>query len=238
MEGELECKGKVKVGQVPWDISERLTQFSGNWLEFDPAESAIVVRHTQPGTCPALSGVPCELITIIDSIPQQHRDCMPGGALYVKDRQGQAVRLVVEHGEVRVQWPHLDYSRAVPVTPEVAMQAMSPSTARVRGWARFAGSPAKAAQLQDFVDRFEGLYPEGDMPSECQSDMVYVEFRDVNVGPDELIAKLKELAEPHESLQAEMEVGSFVAGATDQDFRICIRDGRVQMLRPALWSEG
>lgn len=237
MQGELECKGKIRVGTLPWDVSERLSQFSGNWLEFDPAEGAIVLRHTQPGTCPALSGVPCELITIIDSIPQQQRDSMPGGALYVKDKQGQVVRLTVEHGEVRVQWPHLDYTRAKAVSAEAAMQDLNPSKARVRGWSRFAGSESKAGQLQDFVDRFEGLYPEGDMPSECRSNMVYVEFKDVNVGPEELIAKLRDMAEPPESLQAELEVGSFETGAHDQDFRVCIRDGRVQVLRPALWDE-
>jgi len=233
MEGELECKGKVRVGKLPWEVGERLAQFSGNWLEYDPKENAIVVRHAQPGTCPALSGVPCELVTIIDSIPQTHRDSMPGGALFVKDRQGQVVRLFVEHGEVRIQWPHLDYARAVPA----AMRNLNASTARVRGWARFAGSSSKAVTLQEFVDRFEGLYPEGDMPSECRSDMVYVEFKDVNVGPEELISKLRDLAEPHESLNAELEVGSFMPGATEHDFRVCIRNGQVQVLRPALWSE-
>jgi len=146
------------------------------------------------------------------------------------------VRLAVERGEVRIQWPHLDYSRAMSVMPASALQTLSPSAARIKGWARFAGSHANAARLRDFADRFEGLYPEADLPSECPSDMVYVEFKDVNVGPEDLIARLRELAEPLESLNAELEVGSSLEGATEE-LRVCIRDGAVQVLRPALWNE-
>jgi len=238
MEGELECTGKIRIGALPPEIAEKLSRFSGSWLEYDPGEKAIMVRHTQPGTCPALSGVPCELITIVDAIPQQYRDCMPGGALFIKDRQGMVVRLSVEHGEVRVQWPHLDYSRAEAADMETVLRGINPSTARIRGWARFAGAAAQAEELRAFVDRFEGLYPEGDMPSECRSDMVYVEFKDVNVGPEELIGKLRELSNPQDSLNAELEVGTFRGDVTEQNFRVCIRSGRIQVLRPALWHQG
>jgi hypothetical protein len=213
-----------------------LSQIAGNWLEFDPEESAIAVRRALPGGCPALAGVPCELIGLIDSIPQKQRDSMPGGVLFIEDGKGQIVRLVVEHGEVRIQWPHLDYSQGEPVSTESVLSAIDENTACINGWARFAGSSERSGELQTFADRFGGLYPEDDMPSECQSDMLYVEFKDANVGPEELLTEMQELAEPPESLQAELEVSSLVPGAVEHDFRLCIRNGRVQATRPSLWQ--
>ncbi len=237
MEGEMQCKGKIKVGPIPWELSESLAQFPGNWLAYDPAESAIVARRGRPGPCPALSGVPCELLTLIASIPQKQRDSMPGGALYMKDERGQEVRLTVQHGEVRIQWPHPDYARARPVPAESALQEAAAPGARLRGWARFAGAPARAAELRQFAERFAGLYPAEDIPSECPSDVVYVEFRDVETAPGELVAAMQELAEPRESLQAEIEIRIPAQGTPGRELRVCIRDGHLEVVRPALWSE-
>jgi hypothetical protein len=236
MQGELECEGKIRFGSLPWDVSERLAQFTGNWLEFAPEENAIIVRHVQPVGCPAMSGVPCELISMIDAVPSGHRESMPGGALYVKDRSGQVLRIVVERGEVRIQWPHLDYAKST-LIPVEAIEEANPREACIRGWARFSGSPQLAEKLQAFVDRFEGLYPEGDMPSECEQNTVFVKFKDVNVGPKELLSKMKELAETPESLQAELDVSSFAPGSLDSNFRIRVRDGAVEVLRPSLWEQ-
>jgi hypothetical protein len=235
MQVEIECEGRIRCGSLPWEVSERLAQLSGNWLEFSPEESAIVVRHVQPVGCPAMSGVPCELISILDSIPSDHREKMPGGTLFVRDRNGQVLRLLVRGGELLIQWPHLDFEHSRPEAPEAVMDGINPREARVRGWARFAGSPERAAELAAFVDRFEGLYPEGDMPSECEQNLVSVRFQDVNVGPRELISKLEALAETRESLEAELDVGSFAPGALDHSFRIRIEKGKVHALRPSLW---
>jgi hypothetical protein len=236
MQGELECEGKIRFGSLPWDVSERLAQFTGNWLEFAPEENAIIVRHVQPVGCPAMSGVPCELISMIDAVPPDHREKMPGGALYVKDRSGQILRIVVERGEVRIQWPHLDYVHST-CMPVEAIDEANPREACVKGWARFSGAQQQAERLQEFVDQFEGLYPEGDMPSECEQNTVYVRFKDVNVGPRELLSKMKELADPPQSLQAELDVSSFAPGSLDRNFRIRVRDGAVDVLRPALWEQ-
>jgi hypothetical protein len=173
----------------------------------------------------------------MDSIPLDLRDSMPGGTLYVKDRSGQLLRLLVTRGEVRIQWPHLDYSRPTATDFESALASLNPREACVRGWARFAGSPERATELQAFVDQFEGLYPEGDIPSECEQNLVFLQFKGVNVGPSELVAKLVELAHPSESLQAEMDVSSFAPGSLDRCFRIRIADGRVGVLRPSLWQK-
>ncbi len=238
MQGELECVGMVRVGSLPWEVSERLAQFTGNWLEFAPEQNAIIVRHVQPIGCPALSAVPCELIALIDSIPPELRESMPGGAFYLRTQNGPVLRLVVERGDVRIEWPRADYSQPVVVDPEAAINEADASTARVTGWARFSGSPAGAGRLQEFIDGFEGLYPEGEVFTDCKQDVVFVQFKDVNVGPAGLIGKLRELAEFTDSLQAELDVGSFVAGSPARDFRIEIRDGRVQAKRPSLWREG
>jgi hypothetical protein len=235
MQLEVECEGKIKCGSLPWEVSERLAQLSGNWLEFSPEDDAIVVRHVQPVGCPAMSGVPCELIYILDSIPSDHREKMPGGTLFVRDKNGQVLRLLVKGGELLIQWPHLDYSHSKPEAPETLMSGINPREARIRGWARFAGSPERVQELAAFVDRFEGLYPEGDMPSECEQNLVSVRFQDVNVGPRELTSKLQALAETPESLEAELDVSSFAPGALDRSFRIKIEKGAIQTLRPSLW---
>ena len=235
MQFEIECEGKIRCGSLPWEVSERLAQLSGNWLEFSPEEGAIVVRHVQPVGCPAMSGVPCELISILDSIPSDHREKMPGGTLYVRDKNGQVLRLLVKGGELLIQWPHLNYAHSKPEAADTVLDSINPREARVCGWARFAGSPERAKELVAFVDRFEGLYPEGDMPSECEQNLVSVRFRDVNVGPRELVYKLETLADIRESLEAELDVSSFAPGAMDRSFRIRIERGRIHALRPSLW---
>jgi hypothetical protein len=73
------------------------------------------------------------------------------------------------------------------------------------------------------------------MPSECKQNLVSVRFRDVNVGPRELVYKMETLAETRESLEAELDVSSFAPGALDRNFRIKIEKGRIHALRPSLW---
>jgi hypothetical protein len=48
--------------------------------------------------------------------------------------------------------------------------------------------------------------------------------------------KLKELSDPRESLQAELDVSSFAPGSLDRSFRIRIGDGSVEAFRPAIWK--
>jgi len=62
-----------------------------------------------------------------------------------------------------------------------------------------------------------------------------VQFHDVNVGPCELLAKLQELADPLASLEAELDISSFAPGSSDANFRILVRHGQTQALRPSLW---
>ena len=105
MQVEVVCEGKVGVGSLPWEVSERLAQFAGNWLVYAPEEDAIIVRHVPPVICPATTALACELITMLDSIPAEYREGMPGGDLCISERGGLIMRLAVREGEVRVQWP-------------------------------------------------------------------------------------------------------------------------------------
>ncbi len=237
MKGEQECEGSIKFGPLPWDISERLAQFTGNWLEFSAQENALVVRKAEPVGCPAISGVPCEIINMIDSLPPEQRKVMPGGVFYVRDHGGQVMRVLVEKGEVRIQWPYQDYSKPVSVPPLSVMNSMDAREARVSGWTRFAGAHGKTAEIQALIDRFEGIYPENDMPSEGRQSIVLIKFKSAATAPADLVDQLRKLADPPESLQAELEVKSYSPHHEELDFRIYIRDGKLETVRPSMWNQ-
>jgi len=61
---------------------------------------------------------------------------------------------------------------------------------------------------------------------------------DVNVGPEQLLDNLRRLADPPESLEGELEVGSFLPHAQDHDFRLTLRRGTARAERPSLWPAG
>jgi hypothetical protein len=234
MQGEFECEGSVRLTSLPWEISERLAQFSGNWLEYSPSENAIVVRKSLPVGCPATTAVSCELITMLESLPIEVRQAMPGGEIFVRSAGGRIMRFGVEKGEIRIQWPTEDYAKPIPVAAETVLKSLNACEAQVNGWARFA-SP-RSDEVRALVDRFGGLYPEGDMPSECEQNIAYIPFREASVDPEELVRSLKQLADPAESLQAEFEVKSAAPRSLDHDFRIVIQNGRIKAFRPALWK--
>ncbi len=237
MKGDQECEGSIKFGALPWDISERLAQFTGNWLEFSSQENALVVRKAEPVGCPAISGVPCEIISMIDSLPSEHRRAMPGGVFYVKDHGGQVMRVLVEKGEVRIQWPYQDYSKPVVVPPLSVMNSMDAREARITGWARFAGTPARAADIQALIARFGGIYPENELPSEGSQSIAFVKFKSAPVAPADVVDQLRRSADPPESLQAELDIKSYSPRPEDRDFRIYIRNGKLETVRPSIWRQ-
>jgi hypothetical protein len=99
-------------------------------------------------------------------------------------------------------------------------------------------APAGAEQrLTAFLEGYEGLYPEGDFEVRRFGDRLRAELRGFNVGPEELLTTLRQLAQPATSLAAELEVGSFAPQAFEKDFRLEIRAGQIRALRPALWQE-
>jgi hypothetical protein len=48
------CRGRVVLGGLPEEVQQRLEALPGEWLEFDRASGAIVVRHIQPTAGPML----------------------------------------------------------------------------------------------------------------------------------------------------------------------------------------
>jgi hypothetical protein len=236
MQGELECEGRIRFGSLPWEIGERLTAMSGNWLRYSPEDNALIVNHELPAGCPAITGVCCELISFIGTVPVDYRGAMPGGTLLVRDNNGPLLRLVVAKGEVRIQWPECDFANPEESTLEDFLRESGSTEARVRGWARFVGKPSAAADIHKLVDRVGGIFPEGDLPSECEQHLAYVEFKDTLDSPRELLACLEEMAEPG-SLNSQLDVRHYSALMGDREFRIVIEGGTPRLLRPSTWKQ-
>lgn len=232
---ELDCTGEVLLGTLSPPTLERLAGLGGEWLELAPEEAKLVSCHVQPGGSPTLSALPAELIAFLDALTPEERDTMPGGTLMVRDRAGSVVRLLVAHGEIHVQWPREDWSQAEPVDLDAMLAETDSVSARVSGTVRLSAAPGAEDRLVEFVGRFEGLYPEGDLSVEREGDTLRAKLHDVNVGPEQLLGTLRRLADPPESLEADLEVGSFVAHAQDRDFRLTVRRGVARAVRPALW---
>ncbi len=230
METLMECQGQIRFGEVPWEVAERLAQFRGNWLEFLSGSNAVVFRGVRPPGCPPVTAIPCELISLIDSIPPEFRECMPGGELCLKDVNGRILRVEVRQGQIRIKWPQEPICRTSPDLSEHA----AGEGGRVNGWARFAGSSSRSEELRGLVDRFGGLYPEEDMPSECAQNLVYVRFRNASIEPRTLMDCLQNLADPLESLQAELEIESPGSGPREGSLRIRIVDGRAEATEATL----
>jgi hypothetical protein len=235
---ELDCTGRIDLGPLSPAATERLALLGGEWLDYSPEERALVVCHVQPGGEPTLSALPAELIAFLDALSPEEREALPGGTLVVRDRAGSVLRLAVSRGEIHVQWPREDWSRGEPVDLDTVLSAVDPASARVSGTVRLSARPGAEDRLVELVAHFEGLYPEGDLRVERQGETLRAELRDVNVGPEQLLATLRQLADPPESLAGELKVGSFVAHAQDGDFRLTLERGLARAVRPALWREG
>ncbi len=231
----FECSGEVALEGLGEATRARLVELAGDWLEFDGRQGRIVVRHVQPGGAPALSAVPAELMGMLQSLTPEEREHVRGGTLTVRDRTGVLLRLVVSPGEIRIEWPHEDWAHATEVPLAEALAATDAVSARVSGRVRFRAQPGARARLVEFVEGFEGLYPDGDLRLDREGPEVEVEVRGINVGPEELLDKLRELADPASSLSGDLTVSSFSPHALERDFRIRLREGDARAERPALW---
>ncbi len=233
----FECSGEVAVGALGAESRARLAEFLGEWLEYEESSERIVVRHIQPGGAPALSAVPAELIAMLEALTPEERERARGGTLVVRDRNGVLLRLLVEPGEIRIQWPHEDWNQTAEVPLSEALALVEPVSARVSGTVRFEAAAGARAQLVAFAEGFEGLYPDGDLRLDREGSSVRVELRGINVGPEELLGKLRELADPAASLEGDLKISSFAPHALERDFRLQLRAGEVRAERPSLWRE-
>lgn len=229
MTGELKCEGKILLGSIPWDASEQLSQLCGKWLAYAPEENAIIVQPAEDTGCPPMLAVPCELISILDSMPAEMRRNAVGGEVRVRDSSGNRIRLVVGNGELKVVWPSQqgagEETRVQEAGKSDPLAAVGSVEARVDGWARFAGSPAAAGEIRALVDQYGGLFPENEMPSECCQNVAFVQFRHAHFRPTELVSMLTRYSESPESLEADLVVTPACAG--QGKFHLRIEQGHI-----------
>jgi len=235
------CYGRVTLGPLPADVQRRLAALPGEWLEFDPDEGAIVVRHVQPTSSPSLPTIAGELVAILAGVPAAHHAAIHGGDLFVHtERTVQLVRLRVERGgAVHIRWAHPDYQKARRQSYVPGAEALvDPRIQRLNGAVRFTADDAAAAarDIEATADGYEGLYPEG----ECRvragdRRSVEVELKNVNLDVALLVAQLLRLAAKG-SLQGSVEVSSFAGEAPERYARFVFEDGHTFIQRPVLWD--
>jgi len=236
------CYGRVALGELPHETRRRLSELPGEWLEFDPAASAIVVRHCQPSAGPCLPTIAGELLRMLGEVIHAERAAIPGGELYVHtEEKGQLVRLRVEQGgDLRISWAHPDYARARRADfsgrenlPEPHVQRLDGQVSLVTNFASEA-----AQQLQALADAYEGLYPEGEFtatPGENDT-RVRIEMRGVNLDVLLLVKHLQQIAVAG-TLRGHIDVTSFAAEDPEQFARFVFEEGKIWIERPVLWEE-
>ena len=235
------CHGRVDLGRLPPDVGRRLMAVPGEWLEFDPAAGAIVVRHVQPSAGPSLPTITQELVRMIEEIPGTHHAGIVGGDLFVHtDSTMHLVRLRVEPGgALHIRWAHPDYAKAARRPYERGRHDLvDAKVQRLNGTVTFKATDPKqaAAAVQAVADTFEGLYPEGECRVAQKKDgTVEVALKDVNLDAELLVAKLSEVAMAR-TLGGRVDVSSFASEAPEHDVRFAFEDGRIWILRPVLWD--
>lgn len=237
------CVGRVELGPVPRDVATRLSALPGEWLEFDPPTGAVVVRHVEPTSARHLPAIAFELIRIFSEIPPEFHGEIPGGDLFVhtEHEKGQLVRIRVESGgTIHIQWAHPDFHQALrrPYMGGSEL-AIDPEFQRLDGKVTFTSpTPEKAAlALQDLVDTFEGLYPEGDCVARATGGQeVELTMKEVNLDAALLVALLQAEAEPR-SLSGRFEVSSFGTVLPEKKLRFVFEDGKLWVQHPLLWSD-
>jgi hypothetical protein len=237
------CFGRVDLGPLPQEVTDRLSRIPGEWLEFDPPTGAIVVRHVEPSTSHHLPAVACELVRLFSEIPAEHHEGIPGGAFFVhtEEEKGQLIRLRVEPGgAIHIRWAHPDFKRAtrkpwgggaeIRIDPEI--QKLD-GTVTLRA----ANAAEAAGRIRDLADNFEGLYPEGDcLVRAVGEDSVELTMEEVNLDAAGLVALLQELAAPG-SLSGRFRVGSFGTILPEHQLRILFEAGEIWVQHPLLWPE-
>jgi hypothetical protein len=240
MRTHLGCTGRIELGKLSPETQKRLDKIPATWLEFTPESDALVVRHVQPDDLPAMREITGELFDFLTAIPDQERKKIPGGALYHLDEQtGQSVRIKVWEGAfVTVAWAQPDYSRAKwEPYREGPTPVVFDAYQRLNGVIRFQAEPGVADDLKAVIDRFSGLYPQGEFEVLQTGPKLDIRFMDVNASVLELIRTLKEKADPAATLEGEIDVSSFRSGDVEDYCRFVFRGGDTWIARPALWPD-
>jgi hypothetical protein len=240
MRSHLGCTGRVELGTISQGTQQRLERVEAIWLEFSPDPPALVVRHVQPDDTPALREIAGELLEFLSDIPEAERKNIPGGALYYLDEQGgQSVRIKVWEGAfVTVAWAQPDYARAAwePYRGQT-IPLVFDAYQRLNGTVRFQASSNAVDELRAVIERFGGLYPQGEFEALVSGNWIELKLLDVNASVLPLLKFLRGKAEPPSSLEGEIDVSSFRSGDVEDYCRFILRAGEVWIARPALWSD-
>lgn len=240
MRTHLGCTGRVELGQIDRETQNRLEQVQATWLEYAPDPPSLVVRHVQPDDLPALREIAGELLEFLGSIPETERRRIPGGALYYLDEQsGQSVRVKVWEGAfITVAWAQPDYAHATwePYHGQTITLVFD-AYQRLNGTVRFQASSSVVDELRAVVERFGGLYPQGEFEAVAAGNWIELKLLDVNASVLPLLKFLRAKAEPLSSLEGEIDVSSFRSGDVEDYCRFAIRAGEVWVARPSLWSD-
>lgn len=237
-----ECHGEVALGALPGEVRSRLARLPGEWLEFDPDSSMIVVRHTQPTDAPVVPTAASELVRMLDEIPYDLQTRIPGGDLLIHtEATGELVRMRVrEGGALEIRWAHPDYEGATKRPwgdgHEIVIE---PWEQRLNGSLEFMSREPEAAAtaLQELADTFEGLHPEGDFRATAgEGGRVQVEMNVVNLDARLFVDRCIELAEPR-TLTGRVDVSSFSDARPEHLVRFLFEFGEVWVQHPLLWSE-
>ena len=237
------CHGRVRVGRLPSEVARRLSALPGEWLEFDPPASAVVVRHIQPTSAPTLPTITAELVRMLGEIPVDHHAAIEGGEFFVHTEDSpHLVRIrVAPGGGIRIDWAQPDFAtaRKRPYTGPGSIP-IEGVYCRLNGTVTLdAGDPAGAARaLQQTADTYEGLYPEGDFRATggAGGSAVQVTMLDVNLDPRLLLERLRALATPG-SLRGSVDVSSFDDRRPDDRVRVLLQEGAVSVQEPYFWPD-
>lgn len=237
------CFGRVELGELPKEVSDRLSRVPGEWLEYDPPSGAIVVRHVEPTSPHHLPAIACELVRLFAEIPPEHHARIPGGAFFVhtEEEHGQLIRLRVEAGgAIHVRWAHPSFKQATRVPYEGGAEfVIDPEVQRLNGALSFeADDPHGAADaIQNLAGTFDGLYPEGDLvPRVTGQGKVELTMDEVNLDAARLIELLRTLAREG-SLTGRFEVSAFGTVIPEHQRRVLFEGGKVLVQTPLLWPE-
>lgn len=233
------CQGEIRLGPVSPDVARRLTEVPGVWLEYEPAQNRVVVRHAQPSSGPKLPQITGELVQLLSVIPASLHAGIEGGELFVHSFETQQfVRIHVERGGVlQIQWADPDFASGDRAEYRGRGETfIEPCVQKLNGWVEFVASDAKraAAKVTELADTFEGLYPEGECKAETNDGRVRVTMQNLNLDSHALIETLGTVAEK-KSLNGAFTVSSFGEATPDGELRISFENGIPYAQHPVLW---